>query len=196
MFMAFQGRMPHGAPACLGVHAPVMRIALVVAGGVDRSGRERVTPALLWLIERLAWRHEGVVYALRYHEQPRSYPLLGATVHDLGRPRGSLRQYLALARTLRRDGAFVVIHGDQALPAGLVSTMAGRRLGIPSLVTLDSGEFAAIPDIGYGLQRLRRQRLAVAATLRLAKRLTVCSQYMERLSRPHGVAPDVIPIGV
>ena len=70
----------------------MMRIALVVAGGVDRSGRERVTPALLWLIERLARRHEVVVYALRYLERACSYPLLGATVHDLGRPRGLLRQ--------------------------------------------------------------------------------------------------------
>jgi glycosyltransferase involved in cell wall biosynthesis len=173
-----------------------MRIALVVAGGVDRSGRERVTPALLWLIERVARRHEVVVYVLRYHEQPCSYPLLGATVHDLGHPQGLLRQYLALAGGLRRTPPFDVIHGYQALPAGLVSAMAGRRLGVPSLVTLDSGEFAAIPDIGYGLQRLGRARLLVAATLRLSTRLTVCSHYMERLARQRGVEPDVIPIGV
>ena len=42
-----------------------MRVALVVTGGVDRSGRERVIPALLSFIQRQARRHELVVYALR-----------------------------------------------------------------------------------------------------------------------------------
>ena len=172
-----------------------MRVALVVTGGVDESARERVIPALLWLIERLARRHEVVVYALRYHDRPRSYPLLGATVHDLGRPSGLARQYAALVHALKRDGRFDVIHGYWALPAGLIAAAAGRRLSIPSLVTLDSGELVSIPDIGYGLQRTWRHRLAVGATLRLATRITVCSRYMERLAKRHGVAPDVVPIG-
>jgi glycosyltransferase involved in cell wall biosynthesis len=174
----------------------VMRIALVVPGGVDRSGRERVTPALLWLIERLARRHEVVVYVLRYHERPCTYPLLGATVHDLGRPQGLLGQYSALTGALQRGGSFDVIHGYQALPAGLVSAMAGRRLGIPSLVTLDSGEFVALPDIGYGLQLRLRHRLALALTVRLATGLTVCSGYQERLARASGATPALVPMGV
>src|SRR5690349_4514078 len=65
-----------------------MRIALVVTGGVDASARDRVVPALLWLIERLARRHDLHVFALHYHRKPMSYPLLGATVHDLGRVDG------------------------------------------------------------------------------------------------------------
>jgi len=173
-----------------------MRIALVVSGGVDRSGRERVIPALLWFIERLARRHDVVVYVLRYHQKPCSYSLLGATVHDLGRPRGLRRQYFALLRALRRDGAFDIVHGYWVLPAGLVAAAVGQRLGVPSVVTLDSGELVGIPDLRYGLQRLWRQRLAVKLTLHLASRLTVCSQYMQDLAGAHGVRPDVIPIGV
>jgi len=65
-----------------------MRIGLVVTGGVDRSGRERVVPSLLWLIERLARRHEVHVFALHYYRDPCTYPLLGATVHDVGRVDG------------------------------------------------------------------------------------------------------------
>jgi hypothetical protein len=42
-----------------------MRIALVVPGGVDRSARERVIPALLWLIERLA-RRESMGHVARW----------------------------------------------------------------------------------------------------------------------------------
>jgi glycosyltransferase involved in cell wall biosynthesis len=173
-----------------------MRVALVVTGGVDRSGRERVIPALLSFIERQARRHEVVVYALRYHERPCTYPLLGATVHDLGRPQGLRRQYGTLVHALRRDGRFDVIHGYWALPGGLTAALAGRRLGIPCLVTLDSGEFVSDPEIEYGLQRLRRHRLAVGATLRLASQVTVCTEHMRRLARAHAVEPVVIPIGV
>jgi glycosyltransferase involved in cell wall biosynthesis len=173
-----------------------MRVALVVTGGVDRTGRERVIPALLSFIERIARRHTLVVYALRYHEQACTYPLLGATVNDLGRPRGLGRQYAALVDALRRDGPFDVLHAYWVLPAGLATALAGRRLGIPTLVTLDSGELAGLPEIGYGLQRLGRQRLAVAATLRLATRLSVCTHFMARLARAHHADAVRIPIGV
>jgi glycosyltransferase involved in cell wall biosynthesis len=173
-----------------------VRIALVVTGGVDRSGREKVIPALVWLIERLAVRHEVFVYALRYHDHPCTYPLRGATVHDLGRPAGALAQYTRLVARLRRDGPFDVVHGYWALPAGLAAAAAARRLGIPCVVTADSGEFSAIPEIGYGNQLRWRQRLAVRAALRMATRVTVCSRYMERLARRHGCVPEVIPMGV
>jgi glycosyltransferase involved in cell wall biosynthesis len=175
---------------------PRVRLALVVTGGVDRSGREKVIPALLWLIERLAKQHEVFVYALRYHEQPCTYPLFGATVRDLGRPAGVRRQYRTLLAALERDGPFDVVHGYWALPAGLAAAAAARRLGIPSVVTCDSGEFTAIPEIGYGLQIKWRQRAAVSAALKIATRVTVCTAYMERLAHAHGAAPVVIPLGV
>ena len=63
---------------------------------------------------------------------------------------------------------------------------AGRRLGIPSVVTCDSGEFTAILEIDYGLQIRWRQRCAVAAALKLATQVTVCSAYMERLAVAEG----------
>ena len=175
-----------------------MRLALVVAGGVDRSAREHVTPALLWLIERLSARHQVAVFVLRYHDHPCTYHLLGATVHDLGSPRGLFGQYSALVSAMRRHGPFDIAHGYLALPSGLSAALAGRRLGIPSIVTFDSGEFVALPDVGggYGLQLRTRHRLAVASAARLAWRVTVCSSYQERLARAHGVAATVVPIGV
>ena len=168
----------------------------MVTGGVDRSGRDKVIPAILWLIERLARRHDVFVYALRYHDRPTTYPLLGATVRDLGRPAGIRRQYASLVAALRRDGPFDVVHGYWAMPAGLVAAAAGRRLGIPSVVTCDSGEFTAIPEIDYGLQIRRRHRLAVACAMRLATQVTVCTKFMATLAISRGIAPVVIPLGV
>jgi glycosyltransferase involved in cell wall biosynthesis len=162
-----------------------MRIAIVVAGGVDRSGREHVIPTLLALIERLARRHEVVVYVLRYLARSCTYPLLGATVRDLGRPRGIGRQY-----------RFDIVHGYWALPSGLVAALAGRRLGVPSVVTFDSGEFVGLPDIGYGGQLTWRQRVAIATTSHLAQGLSVCTDYQADRARACGVRTRVIPLGV
>ncbi len=173
-----------------------MRIAFVATGGFDESGRVRVIPALLSYVQRLAQRHQVSVYVLRYHTRPCSYTLRGATIQDLGRPAGLRRQYASLVHALERDGPFDVLHAYWVLPAGLAATLAGRRLGIPTVVTADSGEFVAIRDIDYGLQRRWHHRLAVRATTRLASRVTVCTRYMQQLAAQHGCRADVIPFGV
>lgn len=173
-----------------------MRIAFVVTGGFDRSGRDRVIPVLLSLVERLTRDHAVVVYVLRYLDAPATYPLRGATVHDLGRPEGMRRQYVALVNALERDAPFDVIHGHWALPSGLVACLAGRRLGIPSVVTMDSGEFVGLPDIDYGAELRLRQRLAVRLAGRLADRVVVCTSYQAGLARQKGRRPIVVPLGV
>ena len=179
-----------------------MRIGLVVAGGVDRSGRERVTPSLLWLVERLARRHDVHVFALHYYPEPCSYPLLGATVHDIGRV-GELRgirrsiQRRRLATAIAAHGPFDVLHAYQGMPAAVAAPI-GKRLGVPVIVTLDSGELTSIDDIAYGLQRRWFDRRAVAAAVRAAARITIATAFMARLLPDgSGRAPAaVIPIGV
>lgn len=178
-----------------------MRLGLVVRGGLDASGRERVIPALLWLLERLAQRHEVHVFALHHEPTPRTYRLLGATVHDLGRLRAirGAGRYLharRLTRAIRAMGGVDVLHAYWALPAGLAATGAARRLRIPCVVTADSGEWATIPDIAYGLQRRWIDRHAVRMVMHRATAVTVCSHYMARLAAAHGVRPGVIPLGV
>ena len=173
-----------------------MRLALVATGGFDRSGRERIIPALVWLVERLARVHDLFVYVLRYHDLPCTYPFAGATVRDLGRPQGIVRQHRALMSALRADGPFEVLHAYWGVPAGLVAVTAGRRLGVPVVVTCDSGEFVALDAIGYGQQVRRRRRLAVATTTRLAAAVTVCTRYQQQLARACGVDTELIPLGV
>jgi glycosyltransferase involved in cell wall biosynthesis len=172
-----------------------VRIALVVAGGFDESGRD-VTPSLHALVERLAIGNRVTVYVLQYLREPRRYSMRGASISDLGRPPGLWRQYRALVRAIREEGRPDVLHGYMALPSGFVAAAAGRRLGIPSVLTCDSGEFAALPEVPYGLQLRSRQRLAVAAVTEMATRVTVCSEYQRGLASRHRVAAEVIPIGV
>lgn len=178
-----------------------MRVGLVVTGGVDRSGRERVIPAILALVERTARRHDLHVFVLRHSPEPCRYDLLGATVHDLGRVDdvpglGRLRQERRLFAAIARIAPLDVLHAYWGVPAGIVCTRVARRIGIPSIVTFDSGEFVSLPDIGYGLQRRWIDRRAIAAIGRHAKRITVCSDYMTRLAAAHGVTAERVPLGI
>ncbi|MGE5245794.1 MAG: glycosyltransferase family 4 protein, partial [Betaproteobacteria bacterium] len=178
-----------------------MRVGLVAAGGFDRSGCDRVIPALLWLVERLARRHDVHVFVLRHYAEPCTYQLAGATIHDLGRvtaPRGLSTAVHArrLVRALRRAGPFDVLHGYWAAPAGLAAGLAGRWLDIPALVSFDSGELVSLPDCDYGLQRSARERASVRLTARLAERLHVCSAHMLRLARAAGLEAECVPLGV
>ena len=57
-----------------------MKVAIIVPGGVDRSGTHRVIPVLLWLIERLAREHDLHVFALYQEPVASRYDLLGASL--------------------------------------------------------------------------------------------------------------------
>jgi len=173
-----------------------MKIALVVTGGLHPSGRIEVVPAFLWLIERLARTHDVHAFALRHLRQPTTYRLAAGTIHDLGRPRGQWRQWRALRQALQAYGPFDVIHGFWPRPAGALAAAAGWRLRIPSVVTCDSGEFTALPAIGYGLQLNARGRITVALACRLATRVHVTSAFMEAQARRAGYHPIRIPIGI
>ncbi len=179
-----------------------MRLALVVPGGVDRSGTGRVIPVLLWLIERLARRHEVHVFPLAQEPEPSDYPLLGAAIHNLGLGRSTvpggalIRAGRRLLAGLRRHGPFDLLHAFWANSPGFLAAIATRRLRIPLVVSLGGGEPVAIPDISYGSQLLLRERLKIRFTLRTAARVTVATRYMETLARPLSVEPEVVPLGV
>ena len=179
-----------------------MRIGLVVTGGFDRSARERVTPSLLWLVERLARRHDVHVFVLHYYPESCSYPLLGAMVHDIGRvdgPRGLRRgrQRRRLAAAIAAHDSLDLMHAYQGMPA-IVSAAIARRLGIPLVATLDSGELTALDDIKYGLQRRWFDRRSVAFALDTAARVTVATSYMERRLRDSAseVRADIVALGI
>jgi len=177
-----------------------MRIGVVVTGGFDASGRERVVPALLWLVERLARRHDVRVFALHHYLEPRTYPLVGATVHDVGRVTGPpglrrVRLRRRLSAAVQAAGPLDLLHAYWGMP-GAIATAVGRRLGTPVVATLDSGELVAHGDIGYGLQRRWIDRHAMARAIRDAARVTVATRWMAAMPALGGVRVDIVPMGV
>ncbi len=176
-----------------------MRIGLVVAGGVDRTGRERVLPELLDFIERMAARHELHVFVLQYYPRPCEYTLLGAAIHDLGRidrPRGFrvLRMRRRLRGALARFGPFDVLHAYWGVPTGVATVDVAAALGLPSIVTMTTGELVGLDDIDYGLQRRGRDRRAVNRIFARATQVTVPTDYMRSLAPANRTI--VVPMGL
>lgn len=172
-----------------------MNIALVVPGGVDRSGEYRVIPALLALIKRLSLRNTVDVFALTQEPQPGNWSLAGARIHNIGNSYTRLRAVRAICAQHRRI-PFQVVHAIWSGSCGLVAVAAARFLRIASLVHVAGGELVALPDIGYGGRITWRGRVREAAVLRMATAVTAASDpVIESLSKL-GIAARRLPLGV
>src|SRR5262249_52477108 len=149
-------------------------------------------PALRHLARSLAVRDDVRVIALRYPYQPARYTIDGAEAIALG---GALRHRLATVElwrsalgVLRQEHQrrrFDVLHAFWATESGLLAALAGRWLGIPTLVSLAGGELVALRDINYGDQRIAWERLKIAASLRLATAVSAGSHQLADIAEAH-----------
>lgn len=178
-----------------------MKLALMVPGGVDRSGQQRVIPVLLALIERLARRHEVRVIALAQEPESCEYPLLGATVLNLGNVRGIRvvrhgRQFRRLLNALRAHGPFDVLHAFWVNGPGRMAVPAGRLLHVPVVVSVGGGELVWLPQQRYGGMGSGLRRSLISAVLRKADAVTAGSRYALRACDRWRSDAAWIPLGV
>ncbi len=129
-----------------------MKVAIIVPGGVDRSGTHRVIPVLLWLIERLAREHDLHVFALYQEPVASRYDLLGASVHTIDRRTTKLGAFRAILAEHRRR-PFDVFHAFWATPGGALAAVVGKLLFRPVLLHLAGGELVALPTIDYAFAK-------------------------------------------
>ena len=159
-----------------------MHIVLVVPGGVDRGGQDRVIPAVLWLIEGLAVAHRVTVVALGQEPVASRYSLLGASVVNVApEERGPHRLARMVYRAVKaagEGGRPDVVHGLWASVSGLAAVAAARRYRVPSLIHVAGGELVNRPDLGYGGAQGRGGRLISSGVLGQATRVTVASHWM------------------
>jgi glycosyltransferase involved in cell wall biosynthesis len=172
-----------------------MKLAWVVPGGVDRSGTERVVPALLWLLERLARRHEVCVFALEQEPAPGRWELLGARVVNIGTLAGRRRRFLAEFTSEHRAGRFDVMHAFWG-GTGILAALAGWRHRVPVLLHLAGGELVRLQEVGYGGALTLRGRLGLRVAVAGARRVTVATGYMQRLAAARGIVTERVPLGV
>jgi glycosyltransferase involved in cell wall biosynthesis len=171
-----------------------VKLALVVPGGVDRSGDHRVIPALLALIERLARTHEVHVFALRQEAAAGRWELAGASIHNIGDGWTRLRAIAAI-RAEHRRAPFDRIQAIFSGSCGLVAVAAARLLRLPSLVHIAGGELVALHDIGYGGRRRWTGRLREAVVLRGADVVSAASAPIVDALQALGIKAERVPLG-
>lgn len=172
-----------------------MKIALVVPGGVDRSGEFRVIPALLALIKRLAARHRVHVYALRQEPEPASWDLLGARIHNVG-PRWTRARAVRAIWAEHRSAPFDLVHSIWSGACGLIAVSAARVLGVPSMVHVAGGEPMRLPEIGFGGRLTLCGRMQEAIALGGAAAVTAASAPLIRRLAELGIVAERLPLGV
>jgi glycosyltransferase involved in cell wall biosynthesis len=172
-----------------------MKLALVVPGGVDRTGEFRVIPVLLALIERLARTHDVHVFALRQEAVAGQWKLVGATIHNIGDGWPRLRAIAAI-RAEHRRAPFDVVHAIFSGSCSLVAVAAATLLRLPSLVHIAGGELVALHEIDYGGRRKWKGRLREAVVLRSAHIITAASAPIIDSLRVLGLKAQRVPLGV
>jgi len=172
-----------------------LKIAVLVPGGVDRSGTTKVIPCLLWLIEHLAADgHEVHVFASRHEKRPGSWPLFGATVQNTGRRPAVFWMTRAILAEHRR-APFDVIHAFWS-GLGAIGAVVGRLIHVPLVLTLPGGDVVGLHDIGYGALLSRRGRVLLRLAARSARQVNTPSHFMRGLAADLGIDAEVVPLGV
>jgi glycosyltransferase involved in cell wall biosynthesis len=168
-----------------------MRVGLVVPG-FSANAEDWCIPALRHLARSLATHDDLRVIAVRYPYRASRYEIEGADVIAVGGAErrgtatlGLWRRILATLRDEHRRRPFDVLHAFWATESGLLTAIAGKLLRIPTVVSLAGGELVALPDIGYGDQRVAWERLKVRASLRLASAVTAGSNSLLALAAGH-----------
>lgn len=186
-----------GRASAVAMTRPAGKLALVVPGGVHRSGTRDVIPAVLALVERLAARHELHVFALFQQEEAERWELRGAQIHAIG---GSSRlapwRALAAIAAEHRRAPFALVQSLWTGPCGWSAALAGRWLSLPVAMHVAGGELVALRDIGYGGLLGLRGRLRERWLLRRADAVTSASAPMLALIAAQGAQARRLPLGV
>jgi glycosyltransferase involved in cell wall biosynthesis len=181
-----------------------LRVGLVVPG-FSADSQDWCIPALRHLARCLATRDDVRVIAVRYPYRAARYQVDGAHVLAIGGALSSgpatlelWRRTLGVLRDEHRRRPFDVLHAFWATESGLLAALAGRLLGVPTLVSLAGGELVGFEDIAYGDQRIAWERLKIHASLRLASATSAGSRYLQAIAERHVAADRVhyAPLGV
>jgi glycosyltransferase involved in cell wall biosynthesis len=173
----------------------IVKIAVIVPGGVDRSGEYRVIPVLLALLARLAARNEVHVFALHQERGPASWDLAGAHIHNIGVGFTVPRAIQAICAEHRASPLHLVQSLWSGTP-GSIAVAAAKILRLPCLIHVAGGELAAIADIGYGGRRTWLGRVREATLLRAATVVSAASAPMIEALAALGISAQRLPLGV
>lgn len=159
------------------------RVAVFVPGGVANVQSPFRIPSLSCLLEQLSLDYELTVFSFLPIPQGRFpsgwenlqffCPLENSPRIPLARIIISLKMFL----TEHFKKRFRLLHGFWAVPAGFVAVLLGKMLKIPTIVSLQGGEGAFLPQLKYGNMIGRFQRWLTLFTCRQADELVALTRF-------------------
>ncbi len=164
--------------------------AVIVPGGI---GSVENVPSLLDLIERLSRSFNLSVYSF---SDLAPHPVLAQNnckVSFVSTMTGgnSVLKILSCVWRIRKDAQttrFPVVHGFWAMPQGLAAVLAGKLLGVPSIVSVLGGDIVRLPEIGYGGLRSFFHKSIVRWTVKSADRVTLLTRFQKGVMEANGIS--------
>jgi glycosyltransferase involved in cell wall biosynthesis len=178
------------------------KIAIIIPGGVSGGSFSQGIPVLEDLIERLSTVFDITVYSLIKIDadyKPKNFKLRHT---NLSIKRSLLLKILICIIIFIFDNLrnkFSLIHGIWVYPSSLLAVILGKIFKIPTLVSLQGGEAANIPEIGYGNMLSGLKKKITLWTCKNANELTSLTLFQIEELKKYGFVRNVthiIPYGV
>ena len=181
------------------------RVAIFIPGAIGHVGTEMYVPAHVNLIGRLSEKFDVTVYS---HIKPDGddTPFLCGNAkvkfiraHYDDHIIKKIFLYIKDFQKDHRKQPYSLVHGFWGFPCGFASVLVGKTFRVPSLVSLQGGEAAALPVISYGDMLKQPLRFLTLWTCENAEALTALTEFQRDAMRRFGLRRDgicVIPYGV
>jgi glycosyltransferase involved in cell wall biosynthesis len=176
------------------------RIAIWIQGGIGGGNYSQGYPPLFYFVDGLGAQFEIYVYSIfpaNKDFQPGRFRFRSAN-RNIKNPklRTLLTIFLFLSDHLKNR--FSILHAFWVYPAGTISVMLGKLLRIPTIVTIQGGEGAAIKEINYGNMLRPWLKRMTLWTCEKATIFNSISAFLVDQLKQHGLKRDdaiVIPFG-
>jgi glycosyltransferase involved in cell wall biosynthesis len=173
------------------------RIAIWTPGGVGGGFYSQGQPALMQVIESLAREFQVTVFS--FHQPNPDFMAEGFTMVTVTKLPGPLRWWLLTFKFLvlffRKP--FTVLYACWGFPAGFIIVVLGKLLRVPTIVHLQGGEVACIPELRYGTFCNPIYKRLSLWSYRKASHVIVLTQFQKQLLLRAGVNRHIhiIPYG-
>ncbi len=167
-------------------------IAVIAHGGVRGGLFDQGVPALTNLVNGLSKHHNVKVYS--FSNQKSDLDKQGLVIKKVNKY--TIVPILILDHFKCR---FDIIHGFWGSPGGILATFLGKLLTRPSIVSLQGGEAACLPSIGYGGMLYSKSKNRILKACNRATILTGLTRFQFSELEKHGFDRKdryTIPFGV
>ena len=175
-----------------------LSIAIIIPGGMG-TGKDNIgVPALEKTINLLARDFNITVFQLyKINADYQNKDLEMIEVYSSNRFLRNLK-FFFIFRKLHSIRRFSVVHGYWALPGGLLAVLSAKLYGLKSIISLQGGDAADLPDIRYGQMQQPLQKQMILWALHRCNILISPTRYLVDKLQGHGLKRrDVrfVPLG-